>query len=381
MKKNIFLLLTLLTFLIAGCQGGGSSKSADSPSDTSNSQTTEQADKLQVMTTFYPMYAFTKEITGDLADVSLMVQTADVHGYEPSAQDIAKLQESDAFVYANPEMETFVPALLENVDQSSLSVIEADSAIDLLDNAEEDGHDHAHDHEHAEGEEGHSHDHEGDGHDHEHGEGEDGHTHDHEGDGHDHEHGEGEEGHSHDHGGEGHDHSHAVDPHTWLDPHNAIKQVQAITDSLVELDPDHEKDYRANAEAFIEKLEQLSADYDAALTDTENNIFITQHAAFGYLAHRYNLQQESLAGLSSETEASAQRMAEVVDLIKDHNIPYVFYNSTENSDLAETVAKEAGVETALLYSMEYVEDDSLSNGEGYIQLMTNNLEALSQAVK
>lgn len=328
MKKLLYSLLALILLIITACQSGAGSQETSSESTSGESGQT-----LTVATTFYPVYAFTQEVAGDLADVNLIVEGSDVHGYEPSAKDIARIQESDAFVYANPEMETWVPSVLENIDETAVKVVQVDEGLELLEN------------------------------------GEDSHDHD------DH------EDHDHNHDAGGHDHSHTVDPHTWLDPVNAIEQVKAIQSALIELDPDHEAEYTANADAFIAELEKINLDYQNALSDAENKTFVTQHAAFGYLADRYDLDQVSLAGLSSESEASAQRMAEVTQLIQDNNLPVVYYNSTDSSQLAETVAQEAGVETAILHSLESVDEPDSSGGQDYLQIMKDNLDALKLSIQ
>lgn len=308
-KKILILIMTIAVLVLSGCQS----------SSTDWDETEEN--KLNIMTSFYPVYVFTQEVAGDLANVDMMVKGADAHSFEPSARNLAAIEESDAFIYANPEMETWVPTLVESLSSSTI-IIETDKNTELLQNEDAD---------HEESNDG--------------------------------------------------DHNHVIDPHTWLDPVLAQEQVEEIKKALIELDPENETIYTENAESFITELEELNQDFEIAFESADHRMFISQHAAFGYLAHRYNLVQESLAGLSSETEASPQRMAEMTELIKEGNIPVIYYNSNSSSDLAQTVADEANIEIEVLHSLESVPNEELHSGQGYLSLMRENLENLKKTIR
>ena len=143
-KSLTFALLTLMgAALLAAC--GQANTEADAGND---------GDKLEIATTIYPVYAFTKEIVGDQADVSLMVPAGtEAHDYEPSAKQIAALNESDALIYHNENMETWVPSAESSINED-VNVIKGTENMVLLPGSEE-GHDH--DHSDEEGHEGHSH--------------------------------------------------------------------------------------------------------------------------------------------------------------------------------------------------------------------------------
>lgn len=322
MKKKILALLALaLVFVLVACSN---SESKTGSQTTPSSQVTQESDNLQVVASFYPMYEFAEKVGGEAADVSLMIPAGgDVHGYEPSAQDLANLQTADVFVYSNTEMETWVPSVLESIDTENLTVIEADEEIELIETQpSEENHDHS------------------------------------------------EEG-----------HTHTVDPHTWVDPANAIIQVTQIKEDFIEADPENATTYEDNAASYISELQTLKTDYDTALNEVENTEFITQHAAFGYLANRYGLTQYSLAGVSADTEASPQVMAELVTLIEEHELPVVYYNVNENESLADTVAQEAGVQTAPLHTLESLTDEEIAEGKDYINVMKDNLESLTLSIR
>ncbi|MGH2120083.1 metal ABC transporter substrate-binding protein, partial [Aerococcus sp. L_32] len=118
-KRLVGLLALSAIAFLAACGNGASTSSDD--------------DSLQIITTFYPMQALTNAVVGDSAEVTVMMENADAHEYEPSAQDIATLNEADVFVYNSEDMETFVPTLLESIDNPDLVIIEAASEVELID--------------------------------------------------------------------------------------------------------------------------------------------------------------------------------------------------------------------------------------------------------
>ena len=105
---------------------------------------TEGSKKLQIVTTFYPMYYFTQKVAGNLADVDLLIQNgAEPHDWEPSSKDMAKIQEADMFIYNSSYFETWTEKVLKSIDQSNLEIVEASKGIELMDaDSEEEGNDH-----------------------------------------------------------------------------------------------------------------------------------------------------------------------------------------------------------------------------------------------
>ena len=138
-----------------------------------------------------------------------------------------------------------------------------------------------------------------------------------------------QKGHDHDAtAGEEHDHDHGgLDPHVWLSPALAIKEVRNIEAGLAKAAPQHADQFKQNADAYIAKLETLDQDFKAAVKDSKRKDFITQHAAFAYLAAEYGLQQVPIAGLSPEQEPSAAQMASVIDFAKQHKVKRSFRNT------------------------------------------------------
>ncbi|MGP4066327.1 metal ABC transporter solute-binding protein, Zn/Mn family [Oceanobacillus sp. M65] len=171
------------------------------------------------------------------------------------------------------------------------------------------------------------------------------------------------------------------DPHIWLDPVLAQEQVNIVRDALIEADPEGKEMYEKNAEAFNEELQTLDQEYQDVLKDVENRAFVVQHQAFGYLAQRYNLEQIAIGGLSTEVEPSPSRIGEIADLVKEHNVPVIYYQQGANSAIAETVATETGTETAALYDLEVLSQELQDEDLGYVEAMRQNLKSLQLSIK
>lgn len=172
------------------------------------------------------------------------------------------------------------------------------------------------------------------------------------------------------------DHDHQHDPHIWLDPLNAQVQANNIAEALIKADPINADYYRQNQTNYIEKLNQLDQDYQNKLSKVTNKKFVTSHAAFGYLAERYGLEQIPLRGLSPEVEPSPARLAEVVKLCRENNIKYIFFEHFVNAKVSQTIANEIGGGTLILHPLGGVTEEQLIQKQDYISLMKENLNNL-----
>lgn len=276
--------------------------------------------KLNIMTTFYPIYDFTRNIVGDEGDVSLLIGAGtEPHEYDPTAKDIAKISQSDALVYDNENMETWVPTVMKSLTDSKVKEIKATKDLVLLPGGEEEDHDH-------------------------------------------------------DHGGE--EHHHEYDPHVWLSPYRAKLLVQKITDQLSEAFPAKASAFKTNAQAYLEKLTELDNDYLKALKDAKQKNFVTQHTAFKYLALDYGLNQVGIAGISPEAEPSPARLAELTKYIKENDIRYIYFEENASEKIAKTLATETGVALEVLNPLESLTKEEMDKGDNYISVMKENLEAL-----
>ena len=317
---------------------------------------------------FYPLEYVLHEVGGEHVEITnLTASGAEPHDLELSPRQMADISHSDLVVYLGG----FQPAVDQAIEQQA-----ADKSVDVA-SIVHGGHDDEHEHDH--GEEGHDHDHGEDSHDHgDHDNGEDGHDHDHDhgedGHDHDHDHDHGED--SHDHG----DHSHdgENDPHVWLDPTKMVTITEAVSQALVETDPQHAEDYKANAESLEAGLTELDEKFQFGLAECKHSHIVTPHAAFTHLVDRYGLEQESVTGINPHAEASPGAIANVVEYVKDNNVETIFYGPLVDPAMAETVASETDADTAILDPVESVD---ASSGKDYMSIMESNLTTLRKALE
>lgn len=309
-------MLSAVALTLAACGQGGSDATEQSGNASSENE------QIQVMATFYPMYDFTRQVVGDEGEVELLMPAGtDSHDYEPSAKDMAKIQDADVFVYNNENMEMWVPSIEATLNDGDVTVVKATEGMVLLPG--DDDHDHDHDH---------------------------------------------------DHGDDGH--SHELDPHVWLAPSLAMKQVEAIRDQLSEAYPAKAAAFAENAANYLAQLQDLHESYEEAFSNPAQNHFVTQHAAFGYLALEYGLTQVPISGLSPSEEPSASRIAELKEFVQETGIQTIYFEENAKDSIARTLASEAGVELAVLNPLEGLTQEQMDNGEDYISIMEQNRDAL-----
>jgi zinc transport system substrate-binding protein len=165
-----------------------------------------------------------------------------------------------------------------------------------------------------------------------------------------------------------------TDPHFWLDPTKLAAVAEGAADRLAELDPEGEQGFRDNAAALVAELEALDEEMTTGLSTCETRTMVVSHEAYGHLAARYDLEQVGISGLTPDDEPSAAQMAELVTFVRDNDIRTVYYETLVSPAVAETIAAEAGVETAVLDPIEGLTDDS--QGTDYLEIMRANLSNL-----
>lgn len=320
----------LVLFLMAGC-----SQTQNSSSPNTNDKQS-QSEKLSVYTSFYPMYDFAAKIGGDkITPVNMVPAGMEPHDWEPSAADITGLEKADVFVYNGAGMEHWVEDVLESLQNKALIAVEASKDITLRE-----GH-HKHDHEDEHEDEGKEH--------------------------------EEEEEHGHE-GAE-------YDPHTWLSPLNAKKQMETIKDAFVQADPDNKDYYEANYVKYAADLDGLDKEFKDTLAPLPKKDIIVSHEAFGYLCGAYGLNQIGIEGLAPDSEPDPARMAEVIEFAKEHEVKVIFFEELVSPKVAETIAKATGAKTAVLSPIEGLSDEQQAAGDDYLAVMRQNLEALKAALQ
>lgn len=170
------------------------------------------------------------------------------------------------------------------------------------------------------------------------------------------------------------------DPHFWLDPNIAQKEVEIVRDTLIKIDPNHGKDYQENAYTYLDSLKQLDNKYSMGLSSCKMKDVVTSHAAIGYLAKRYNFSQTAIAGLSPEEEPSPKRMGEIAQIAKEKKIKYIFFETLVSPTLAQTIANEIGAKTLVFNPLEGLTEEEIIQGKNYISVMEENLVNLQTAL-
>ncbi|MFF4574435.1 metal ABC transporter substrate-binding protein [Streptomyces sp. NPDC001410] len=278
--------------------------------------------KFDVVASFYPMAFLAERIGGSHVHVTTLTTPGqEPHDLEISPQQIAGLEESDAVLY----LKNLQPSVDAAVAQSPVRTkIDAASLTTLEEHGNEvGGHAAAHD------------------------------TH------------EGEE-------------SGGKDPHLWLDPVRYAQVAEGVGKAFEKADPDHAADYRKNTAALVKKLDDLNTRFKDGLANTRTKVFITTHAAFGYLAERYGLTEEAISGLDPESEPSAARVKDLETMAKADGVTTVFYETLVSGKTAKTVAGDAGLRTDVLDPIEGI--TKKSRGTDYFSVQEANLKALQQAL-
>ncbi|TVL91924.1 metal ABC transporter substrate-binding protein [Streptomyces sp. SAJ15] len=312
--------------------------------------------RLRVMASFYPMEFLAERIGGDHIRVTTLAKPgAEPHDLDISPKQTAQLSESGLVIY----LKGLQPAVDEAIDQNGPEhIADAASYTPLEDHgAEVDGHDHGAE-SHGEGSEDHAdEDHADEGHG-DHAEDHDEPQGDHEG---------------HDHGEDA-----GADPHVWLDPVKYAEVAKGVGKALEKADPKHAADYRANTAKLVEELHALDREFRTGLKNRTTDTFITAHAAFGYLAERYGLEQEAIAGLDPEAEPSPARMKKLHQVAEEDKVNTVFFETLASDKTAKTLAGDLGLKTDVLDPLESIADDS--RGDDYFAVQRANLRALQGAL-
>ncbi|WP_326630499.1 MULTISPECIES: metal ABC transporter substrate-binding protein [unclassified Streptomyces] len=287
---------------------------------TSDAAESKNGDKLDVVASFYPMQFLAEEIGGTHVSVTTLTKPGvEPHDLELSPRQIGGLGDADYILY----LKGIQPAVDDAIAQSGVrNSVDAAKLTTLEDHGTETGGD--------------------------------------------------EHGHAHEGEGAG------ADPHIWLDPVKYAEVAEGVGKSLEKADPNHAADYRTNTDALVKKLDALNTSYRKGLSDTATKTFITTHSAFGYLAERYGLIQEGIAGVDPESEPSPARVKDIHTIAEKNKATTVFFETLASDKTAKTVARDTGLKTDVLDPLEGI--TAKSKGDNYIEVMQSNLAALQKAL-
>ena len=300
LKFSILSILLVCCLVLAGCGSSAPGQQSAAKKDG----------KLHIVTSFYPMYVATINITKGVDGVEVVnmtkPQTGCLHDYQLSTEDMKKLENADVFVVNGGGMENFLDKVVSQ--QKNLKIIDASRDIGLI----------------ADGNE--------------------------------------------------------MNPHVWVSVSNAIAQVKNIAGELAAADPEHADAYRANALAYVEKLEALKKDMHAELDDLPHKDIVTFHEAFPYFAEEFKLNIISVVEREPGSEPSPKELEDTVAQVRKLPVKVLFTEPQYSPGAAETIARETG---AKIYSLDPVVTGEANESamDAYINAMRKNADVLKEALQ
>ena len=293
----------------------------------------EASGGISIVSSVFPSYDFARQITaGTNADVSLLLQPGEeVHSFDPTSQDIIRIQNADLFLYVGGENDTWVDGVISGLDKSVntfrmmdfVTLYEEELVEGMQPEAEEEA-----SATEATGEEK------------------------------------------------------EWDEHVWTAPVNAISIVKAMAAELISLDPANAKTYQANTDAYVAKLESLDQSFrDVVNTAARKTVVFADRFPARYFVEEFGLSYyAAFPGCSADTEASAATVTSLIDNVKAEKIPVVFYIEMSTQQMANTVAEATGAKTMLFHTCHNVTKAEFESGATYLSLMENNVLALKAAL-
>ncbi len=327
MKKIISLLLAALLCMgaLTACESAKAPKADDG--------------RIKIVTTIFPEYDWVMNVLGDKkedADVTILLDNGvDLHNYQPTVEDIVKITEADLFIYVGGESDEWVEDVLKGSVNDKMIVI---NLMDVLGDA-------AKEEEVIEGMECEEEEEEGE---------------------------EGEEI--------------EYDEHVWLSLKNASLFVNEIEIALETIDEANAATYRANASEYIEKINNLDADYEKAVSEAETKMLLFgDRFPFRYMVDDYNLSYyAAFVGCSTETEASFKTVTFLAEKMDENSLKAVMTIEGNDHKIADTIIQNTeskNQKVLTLNSMQSVTAGDIKEGATYLSIMEKNLEVLKEALQ
>lgn len=328
-RKPIFILFAILHLcVLTGC----------APNNTVSAEDT----RFHIVCTTFPQYDWVENlIQGSEENISvtlLMDKGGDLHNFQPSALDIARVSGCDLFIYVGGESDGWVDDALKEAVNPDMHVVNMMEVVSERLVEEE----------HVEG---------GSGHD------------------------------DHDHSGNDSEaqEEHEYDEHVWLSIRNAELIVEDIAAQLASMDREHADLYRRNSERYIAELSALDAQYAKTVSESsENTLLFADRFPFRYFVEDYGLDYyAAFNGCSAETEASFKTVAFLIHKLDELNLGAVIVLDGSDDRLAQVVIEntETGNQQILvLNSMQSVSQKEIKAGISYLNVMEENLKVLRQAL-
>lgn len=320
--------------------------------------------KIKVVATIFPEYDWAREIIGDTnsAELTLLIGNGvDLHSYQPSIQDIAKISTADIFIYVGGESDGWVKNALKNASNKNMKVINLMETLGDKVKAEE-----VKEGMQAEEEEEHEHHH-------------------HDGDHDDHDH-EAEEHHHHHHDDDEDEEEVEYDEHVWLSLRNAKILSAEIASALCEKDAANASAYKANLASYTARLDSLDSKYAAAVkAGSKNTILFGDRFPFRYLVDDYGLDYfAAFVGCSAETEASFETVIFLSKKVDELGLNSVLKIESGDGKIARTIIQNTKKKNAKVLTLDSIQSTTAKQakaGTTYLKIMEDNLTVLAEALK
>ncbi|MGP1534687.1 MAG: metal ABC transporter solute-binding protein, Zn/Mn family [Dialister pneumosintes] len=272
----------------------------------------DTTEKIKVVASFDAMKEITQAIGGNKVDVTTIIpEGIEPHDYELKTSDVQKLQEAKLFVYNGLGMEAWADKAIQTASVDNLMSVALAEHVQPIELTDPE---------------------------------------------------EIEE-----HG--------AYDPHAWLGLTSAKEEASAVKDALIKISPEDKEYFEKNYMAFADEIDKMQEEYMKKVANATRKEIVTGHAAFGYLCHDLGISQESVEDVFASGEPSAQKLAELTDFCKAHNVKVIFTEDLVSPAVSETLAKEAGAKAEAIHTIESAED-----GMTYLARMKDNLNKIAEAL-
>lgn len=285
--------------------------------------------KYKVVVSNFASYDFLRAIIGDTKDVELTFLLGpgkDSHSYDPTAQDLITIQNSDIFVYVGGEIEKWSDKVLDSLDTNGTNIICIADYVETISEKDVDGAEHNHEDESEEG---------------------------------------------------------SFDEHIWTSPENAIKIVKSLEEALETLDSENASIYKENSNNYITQIKDVDSKIQNIVDNkVRDTLIFADKMPMQYFIDYYNLKvSAAFSGCSTETEPSSKTIAYLQNKVKDEKIPVVLYIELNTGTVAKTIADETGSQAMQIQTLHNISLDDFNNGETWVSLMTRNLEVLKKALQ
>ena len=321
MKRSLVILIVFAMCLSLAACGGGPYESS--------------GEGLSVITTGFPSFDFTRVIGGERVKVTMLVPPgAETHSFEPTPQDIIRIENCDLLVCAGGHSEAWLDTVLDGQDREINKIVMLD-CVNALEEEHKEGMQISRRHEHE-------------------------HKH------------EDEHGHHHE----------EFDEHVWCSPINADRICREICLKLTELDPAGADYYLQNYREYSAKLMELNSDFEYAVKNGKRNTLVfADRFPVRYFVEEYGLDYyAAFPGCADDVEPSAKTVAFLIDMVRENDLPAVLHIEFSNEKMADIICEETGCEKLLFHSCHNVTKQELDEGVSYLELMRQNVLTVKEAL-